>query len=245
MQLRSDFTTLEDAIAYLTGEAQAEVTRLVTATEAFDAEKRRILANRDELLNEAKTAKDRARQLEADLEAAKTTGTAATTSAGDLEAKFAEVRSKLESDFNTKLEALTQERETEKAAAAAARLRASAIAELSKPEYGVINPDHFLKLHGDRFTLDEQGALYIDLGDFNRQSPTQFVQDLASRPSEAYLFKVKGGSGSGSAGAGNTGAGGHAGPNPFAKATFSLTKQSELFKTNRPLYDRLKAEAGK
>ena len=88
MQLRTDFTSLDDAIAYLSGEAQAEVNRLTTATEAFESEKRRILANRDELLNEAKSAKDRARQLETDLEAAKTTGTAQATSAGDLEAKF-------------------------------------------------------------------------------------------------------------------------------------------------------------
>ena len=243
MQLRTDFTSLEDAIAYLSGDAQTEVTRLTTATEAFEAEKRRILANRDELLNEAKTAKDRARQLETDLEAAKTTGTAQATSAGDLEAKFAEVRTKLEADFNTKLEKLTQEREAEAAAAKAARLKSTAIAELSKPEYGVINPDHFLRLHGDRFTIDEQGQLYIDLGDFNRQTPTQFVQDLANRPSEAYLFKPKGGSGSGSAGSGNTGATGFAGANPFK--TGNLTEQMQLFKSNKPLYDRLKAEAGK
>ncbi|MBD1918865.1 MULTISPECIES: hypothetical protein [Cyanophyceae] len=244
MQLRADFTSLDDAIAYLSGDAQAEVNRLTTATEAFDAEKRRILANRDELLNEAKTAKDRARQLETDLEAAKVTGTTATTSAGDLEAKFAQVRKELEADYTTKIEAVKAEREAEAAANKAAQLRANAIAELSKPEYGVINPDHFLRLHGDRFTLDEQGSLFIDLGDFNRQTPAQFVQDLAQRPSEAYLFKPKGGSGSGSTGAGNTGGGGFSGPNPF-KGAGNLTEQMKLFKTNKPLYDRLKAEAGK
>ena len=243
MQLRTDFTSLEDAIAYIQTDAQAEVNRLTTATEAFEAEKRRILAKGEELLNEAKTAKDRARQLETDLEAAKTTGTAQATSAGDLEAKFAEVRTKLEADFNTKLEKLTQEREAEAAAAKAARLKSTAIAELSKPEYGVINPDHFLRLHGEKFAIDEQGALYIDLGDFNRHTPAQFVQDLANRPSEAYLFKPKGGSGSGSAGSGNTGATGFAGANPFK--TGNLTEQMQLFKSNKAMYDRLKAEAGK
>ena len=242
MQLRTDFATLEDAIAYLKGEAQTGVTQLVTAAENFDREKRRILANRDELLAEAKGAKERARQLEADLEAAKAGGAGTAGAGSDLEAKFAEVRSKLESDFGAKMKALEAEREAEKAAAAADRLRASAIAELSKAEYGVINPDHFLRLHGEKFALGEKGELYIDQGEFNRITPAQFVQDLASRASEAYLFKPKGGSGSGSSGAGNTGAGGYSGVNPFK--TKNLTEQMKLFKTNRPLYDRLKAEAG-
>lgn len=241
--LKTEFADLPEALQYLTTEVQAELTRLTTAADAFEAEKRRILANRDELLNEAKQAKERARQLEADLEAAKATKPQGKDDGADLEAKFAEVRSKLEQEFTTKIKAIEAEREAEKAAAAQARLRELAIAELSKPEYGVINPSHFLKLHGDRFAMDDDGGLYIDLGDFNRQTPAQFVQDLASRPSEAYLFKPKGGSGNGSTGSGGGSGAGSNVPNPFK--TGNLTEQMQLYKTNQALYNRLKQEAGK
>ena len=252
--LKTEFADLPEALQYLTTEVQAELTRLTTAADAFEAEKRRILANRDELLNEAKQAKERARQaedaakqIEAELALVKSQASGETSN--DLEAKFAQVRSKLELDFAKKMEALEAERaaieaerEAEKAAAAQARLRELAIAELSKPEYGVINPSHFLKLHGDRFAMDDDGGLYIDLGDFNRQTPAQFVQDLASRPSEAYLFKPKGGSGNGSTGSGGGSGAGSNVPNPFK--TGNLTEQMQLYKTNQALYNRLKQEAG-
>lgn len=239
--LKTEFADLAEALEYLKSEVQTELTRLTTTIENFDAEKRRILANRDDLLQEAKQAKDRARQLETELESAKAKPPAQ-NDPGDLEAKFAEVRSKLEQEFTTKLQAIEAEREAEKAAAAQARLREAAISELSKPEYGVINPSHFLKLHGERFALDDDGKLYIDLGDFNRQTPEQFVQDLASRPSEAYLFKPKGGSGNGSSGSGGGAPGGSV-PNPFK--TGNLTEQMQLYKSNPALYNRMKQEAAK
>jgi len=245
MQLKTDFTDLSEAVDYLKTEVAPELTKLTTAVDGFEAEKRRILSNRDELLNEAKQAKERARQLEADLDAAKATKAQDKGDGPDLEAKFAEVRTKLEKEFTTKIQAIEAEREAEKAAAAQARLREAAVSELSKPEYGVINPSHFLKLHGDRFALDDDGGLYIDLGDFNRQTPAQFVQDLASRPSEAYLFKPKGGSGNGSNGSGGGSGAGSNIPNPFKPGSFDLTKQMELYRTNQALYNRLKQEAGK
>ena len=106
--LKTEFADLPEALQYMTTEVQAELTRLTTAADAFEAEKRRILANRDELLNEAKQAKERARQaedaakqIEAELALVKSQASGETSN--DLEAKFAQVRSKLELDFAKKM----------------------------------------------------------------------------------------------------------------------------------------------
>ena len=78
---------------------------------------------------------------------------------------------------------------------------------ISKPEYNLINADHFWKLHGDRLRLDDQGVLSIDrsdLGEFKQQTPAQYVEDIAQQPSEQHLFKPKGGRGNDSPGAGDS-----------------------------------------
>lgn len=248
MQLRTDFETVEDAIAYLQGEVATEIARLL-AVEA--EEKPALLRKRDELLTETRAAKTRAAELESEL--AKAQGRAA-----ELESQVkgtvktedeiaANYRAQYEKDqrtFQEQLDALKAEREQEKAAAEQAQLRAAALEELSKPNYHLHNPQHFYRLHGEKITRDpDTGELYVDMGDYKRQPIGTLVEDIAQRSEEQHLFKPKGGSGSGSTGSGNTGATGFAGANPFKSG--NLTEQMQLFKNNKPLYDRLKAEAGK
>lgn len=248
MQLRVDFETVEDAIAYLKGDVQNELTRL----EAVEAEEKpALLRKRDELLTETRAAKTRAAELEAEL--AKAQGRAAELESqvkgtvkteDEIQAQYRSAYEKDKSEFQKQLDALKAERETEKAEAEKAKLRAAAIAELSKPNHRLHNPEHFYRLHGEKITRDpDTGELYVDMGDYKRQPIATLIEDIEQRPEEQHLFKPKGGSGSGSPGSGNPSSGNGTGANPFK--TGNLTEQMKLFKANRPLYDRLKAEAGK
>ena len=265
-ELKTEFENLEGAIAYLKSDVTTELKRLQAAESDADAEKRRILANRDDVLNEKKTLQQKLTAAEekfaeaekkltkAEAEAAKTKAEAqqGAKEVSTMETKFAEMRTQLEADYNQKIkdydkkiESIQAEREQEKKQTAEAKLKADAMAELSKPEHNIINPDHFWKLHGGMFRQDDQGKLYVDrpdLGEFKRQEPGQYVQDISQRSNEQYLFKPKGGKGNDSPGAGDNPTSG-APANPWKRETFNLTKQTILMNTNPELAKRLKAEA--
>ena len=137
-ELKTEFDPAEDVITYLKGNVLTELQRLQTVESEAEAEKAWIIANRDELRSEKKTLQDKLTtteaaltQAQADLAEVKKGATDAT----DLEAKFVQVREQLEADYTQKIEAIQSEREAEKQQAAAARLKANAMAELSKPEY--------------------------------------------------------------------------------------------------------------
>ena len=247
-ELKTEFETLETAISYLKGDVLTELQRLQTVESEAEAEKTRIIANRDELRSEKKTLQDKLTTAETALTQAQTDLAEAkkgATEATDLEAKFVQMREQLEADYTQKIEVIQSEREAEKQQAAAARLKANAMAELSKPEYNLINADHFWKLHGDRLRLDDQGGLYVDrsdLGEFKQQTPAQYVEDIAQQPSEQHLFKPKGGRGNDSPGSAD--GPGTTSANPWKKESFNLTQQTILLRTNPGLAQRLKAEAG-
>lgn len=247
-ELKTEFETLETAIAYLKGDVLTELQRLQTVESEAEAEKTRIIANRDELRSEKKTLQDKLTTAETALTQAQTDLAEAkkgATEATDLEAKFVQMREQLEADYTQKIEVIQSEREAEKQQAAAARLKANAMAELSKPEYNLINADHFWKLHGDRLRLDDQGRLYVDrsdLGEFKQQTPAQYVEDIAQQPSEQHLFKPKGGRGNDSPGSAD--GPGTTSANPWKTESFNLTQQTILLRTNPGLAQRLKAEAG-
>ena len=244
-ELKTEFETVEEAIAYL----QADITTEISRLEAVEnEEKPALLSKRDELLKEAKEAKAKVTEMENQVQALTTQKSdlenrlkGHATAEDELEAKYRRRYEEDKADFQKQLDDMKAEREREKQEAAAAELKADAIAELSKPNYRIANADHFYRLHGDRLTKDpDTGELFVDLGDYKRQSVAQFIEDIEGRPEEQHLFKPKGGSGSGSQGSGNNV------PtttleNPFK--TGNITEQSRLFKTNRAMYDRLKAEA--
>lgn len=237
MQLKTEFETLEDAIAYLKTEAQAEVDRLESAEQDFKAAERRILANKDAVVEEKRALQGELDQAKQKLAAAE----AKTAEDSDVEAKYRNLYEQDKQSFEDRLKAIEAEREAEKKAALEQRRNTAILEELSKPSHSIINPSHFLKLHGDRITLDtETGELYVDMGDYKRQPVTAYVQDIQQRPDEQHLFKPKGGKGNDSPGPGSSQ--GMPPENPFK--TGNLTEQSRLFKSNPALYNRFKQEAG-
>lgn len=235
---KEGFETVEQAVAYLTNEITKEIRRLEGVETEAEAEKQRILANRDQVLTEKKDLQTKLQQAETDLATAQKTKSDLT----DAEKRFADTRAELEKDFTARIQKIEDERKAEKDEAAAAKLKAAVLGELSKPEHGLINPDHFWKLHGDRLTQDENGELYVDLGEFKRQNAKQYIEDVAQRPSEQHLFKPKGGRGNDSPGAGNKPQ--STATNPWKKENFNLTEQGRILTSNPALATRLKAEAG-
>lgn len=239
MQIKTDFSELEPAIAYLK-EIAPQVASLAEAKESSESEKRRILANKDEILAEKKSLQDELSKTGKELADIKAKG----GENPDLEARYRSLYEQDKAEFQQRLEAIEAEREQEKQSALKERRDSAIISELSQPSYGIINPKHFLKLHGDRVELDpDTGELYVDMGDYKRQPVKNYVEDIAQRPDEQHLFKPKGGKGNDSPGAGD--GGGQPSNNPWNPKTFNLTEQSRIFRDNPALAARLKAEAGK
>lgn len=248
MQIKTDFTELEPAIAYLK-EIAPQVAGLSEAKESLEAEKRRILASRDEA---ASRTASKLEALEAELSQAQQALEAAKAKApagSDLEAQFADMKQQLEQKYSERLSAIEAERaeekrirEQEQEQTRLSNIKAAAIAEFSKPEYGIINPREFFELHGRDLDLDETGDPYRKVGEFDKQTLAQIVEDIRSNADNHYKFKPKGGKGNDSPGAGS-GSGGVTG-NPFAAKSFNLTEQSRIMRENPALAARLKAEAG-
>ena len=107
MKLKTDFETLEAAIAYLKGEAQTKVDRL---TKIEEEEKPALLRKRDELLAEAKQAKEAKTAAEAKV----TELESKTADAPDVEAKYRSLYEQDKADFQKQLDAMKAEREAEK-----------------------------------------------------------------------------------------------------------------------------------
>ena len=236
-ELKTSFETAEDAIAYITGDVAAELKRLGDAEQNYEQQKQRILANRDEVLNEKKTLQQRLDALEQEHASLKQTA----NNSGDLESKFSEIKTQLEKDYNDRIQKIEDERAQEKAQAHADKVKAAAIAEFSKPDYGIINPEEFYRLHGGDLDVDEANTVFRKIDEFDKQTAAQLIEDIRSNPSHQYKFKPKGGKGNDSPGAGSGGT--LPASNPFK--TGNLTEQSQLFKQSPALYHRLKAEAGK
>lgn len=112
----------------------------------------------------------------------------------------------------------------------------SALSEL------VHDPDAVLKLKlpADRIERDPDGTVVVVDG--LQRTP---VKDWASSNLPAWMLKAPPPRGSGApTGTAPAASSVPAGmTNPFAPETFSLTEQGRLYKTNRPLYDQLKAAA--
>lgn len=246
-QLKTEgFETVDQVIAYLKAEVAPEITRLAAIEET---ELPAVKRNRDALKDEKVTAQQKLTAAEAKV----TELEGKTASTADKDAEFSRILAEQKADFDKRLKEIEDREAVKEQQAAQNALERDAIAELSKGQYRVNNAAQVLALHkakvlgvnGDLKRDEATGELYVDLGDYKRQSIEQFVESVESRAENQHLFKPKGGSGSETpAGAGSTGGGGGSGANPFKKETWNMTEQTRLFSTNRPLYDRYKAEAG-
>ena len=109
-------------------------------------------------------------------------------------------------------------------------------------EQGAHNPHDALRLVRDQLKLDESGNP-VAVDGYNEIPVDQWVNRL--KEERGYLFKAPTIKGSGAPVVSRSGSGDVpvGTKNPFSREHFNLTEQSRLFKTDRDLYDRLKAAA--
>ena len=103
----------------------------------------------------------------------------------------------------------------------------------------VHDPDLVLrsKLSADRIEREPDGTVVVVDG-YQRTPVTEWAKTLP-----AWMQKAPRPQGSGAPSAGSNAGQAPLGKNPFAPETFNLTEQSRLFRTDRDLYDRMKAAA--
>lgn len=246
-----EFESIEQAVeAYATLEVKVK---------ELEGEKVALLRKRDELLSEVKGLKTKYSRFadyvdDPDLDIAELKRIKGLYETGDSEAKsqYAKAYEADKAKLEARLAAIEKERaeekaaaEQEKAAAKAARLRADAIAELSKESYRIRNAEQFFKLFGDKIQVNEEtGQLYVG-DEYKQVSVSDYITEVGNDENNAHHFKPRGGSGSGTPP--NSGGGqGRIQDNPFKPGpSFNLTEQGRLFRENRQLAERLQAEAAK
>ena len=103
----------------------------------------------------------------------------------------------------------------------------------------VHDPDLVLrsKLSADKIEREPDGTVVVVDG-YQRTPVAEWAKTLP-----AWMQKAPRPQGSGAPSAGSNAGQAPLGKNPFAPETFNLTEQSRLFRTDRDLYDRMKAAA--
>ena len=109
-------------------------------------------------------------------------------------------------------------------------------------EQGAHNPSDALRLVRDQLKLNDDGVP-VGIDGYNEIPINDWVEKL--KQERAYLFKMQQARGSGAPigvkpVSGDVPAGTK---NPFSREHFNLTEQSRLFRTDRDMYERLKAAA--
>jgi len=109
-------------------------------------------------------------------------------------------------------------------------------------EQGAHNPSDALRLVRDQLKLNDDGVP-VGIDGYNEIPISEWVEKL--KQERSYLFKMQQARGSGAPiGAkpisGDTPVGVK---NPFSREHFNLTEQSRLYRTDRDMYERLKAAA--
>ena len=103
----------------------------------------------------------------------------------------------------------------------------------------VHDPDLVLrsKLSADKIEREPDGTVVVVDG-YQRTPVTEWAKTLP-----AWMQKAPRPQGSGAPSAGSNAGQAPLGKNPFAPETFNLTEQSRLYRTDRDMYDRMKAAA--
>lgn len=193
-----------------------------------------------ELLDEAKRAKAKARDIPDDVNIQELI---------DFKRKAEQAEAERKGQYDDALKVYEQQfrdRETSyqeqiKALQAEVRMLKLDSRVVSKLADQVHDPEAVLRLEGDKLTLNDAGEPVIKDG-YNEVPLDQWVADLQQR--RPYLFKTAAKPvGTGAPAARSTGSIPAGMKNPFSREHFNLTEQGRLFKTNPDLYAQLKAEA--
>lgn len=249
IEIRTDFDTLEEALSWLTD-------NLKPAVEGLESEKVKLLAKRDELLTTNRKLKDKFSKFEQyadredlDIDELLDIKEKFESGTSDVKDTYQRLYEKDRKKLEDRLKAIEDERKTEREQAEqqlkqaeAARIKSEAITELSKPQYGVRNPEQFYRLFFDgQVQRDDAGKLTIG-DEYKTQSIGDRIKDLEGDEDNLHHFKASGVSGSGS----SAGVGGaKAKTNPWKKETRNLTEQGRIIRENPELAKRLKSEAAK
>ena len=193
-----------------------------------------------ELLDEAKRAKAKARDIPDDVNVQELIDfkRKAEQAEAERKGKYDDALKAYESQFRDREAAYQKEIDALKAEVRMLKLDSRVVAKLADQVY---DPEAVLRLEGDKLTLSDSGEPVIKDG-YSEVPLDQWVADLQQR--RPYLFKSdRRPMGSGAPVTSKTVAVPAGTKNPFSREHFNLTEQGRLFKTNRDLYDKLKAEA--
>jgi hypothetical protein len=239
--------TLEEALLRIE-ELETIETANKTAIAGLADEKTALLRKRDELLGKLSKLKKFEAYADLDVEELIRIKEAHETSDGETKSRYEEAYKTDKVKFETRLAQMEKEREqektdreTEKAALAAAKLRSAAIVEFSKPEHGVFSAEQLFRLIGDTVRINDRGDLVVG-DEYKEVSIADHLKALREDTAYQNQFKGTGATGSGSLpGQGSTGS---ATVNPWKAATFNLTEQARITRANPAQAATLKAQAG-
>jgi hypothetical protein len=237
---------------------------------ALETEKGKLIAKRDELLTETKSKGDRLAELTAKVESVKKfegvdveglikfkeetekkkledEGNYAELMKRDREkierekAEWASQYTEKEKSLQAQIDQERLEREKYASELLTVKLDNRVLDAFSKA--GVIAPMQLLSLTKTNLKLSDAGDPVYQDG-YNQIPLKDYVEGLKKNEEYQHHFRASGSRGGGTP-PGSGGSGGSTGNNPFAKETFNLTAQGELYKTNPAEFNRLKAEAAR
>jgi len=239
--------TLEEALLRIEELETIETTNK-TAIAGLTDEKTALLRKRDELLGKLSKLKKFEAHADQDIDELIRIKETHESGDGEVKKKYEEAYNKDSAKFNARLAQIEterlqekQEREQEKAALAAAKLRSAAIVEFSKPEHGVFSAEQLFRLIGDTVRINDRADLVVG-DEYKEVSIADHLKALREDTAYQNQFKGTGATGSGSLpGQGSTGS---ATINPWKAATFNLTEQARITRANPAQAATMKAQAG-
>ena len=208
------------------------------ATDAMQRSIEALERKNSELINELRAAKSKASKVPDGVNVDELLEFKRTHEQQQLEQQgnYTEARQALEQQYREATAQKDQRIESLEAKVRELELIAPAVTALAEI---VHDPDLVLrsKLSADKIEREPDGTVVVVDG-YQRTPVTEWAKTLP-----AWMQKAPRPQGSGAPSAGSNAGQAPLGKNPFMPETFNLTEQSRLFRTDRDMYDRMKAAA--
>lgn len=208
--LKTDFDSVDAAIAYIKGDVATEINRLEGVETELSGEKQKLIGKRDQLLDEVKSAKAKAKKFEdyenVDIDALIQFKETHSGDENEIEKRYQAAYDSDKKKFEARIAAIEEERaeekkraESERAERQKAQLRAEVISECSKSKHGVINPEQFYSLFGTGKIQrdDDTGELFAEV-DYKRLNVSDYISHLKEISENQHHFRASGHTGSSS-----------------------------------------------
>jgi hypothetical protein len=208
------------------------------ATDAMQRSIEALERKNSELINELRAAKSKASKVPDGVNVDELLEFKRTHEQQQLEQQgnYTEARQALEQQYREATAQKDQRIESLEAKVRELELIAPAVTALAEI---VHDPDLVLrsKLSADKIEREPDGTVVVVDG-YQRTPVAEWAKTLP-----AWMQKAPRPQGSGAPSAGSNAGQAPLGKNPFAPETFNLTQQSRLYRTDRDMYDRMKAAA--